>query len=403
MKISFQVRMTGPLTKYWPSVWQDLVKRGYTPLTARSILYRMDRLSSWMEKKGVGAESINENLLTEFCKTRCYAAGKPLNRRLIEPLICSLVNLKAIEKPTPNPPAPPSEVARFLAPFLTYLRCERGFVEHTIQQYDRVIGRFFIARFGSDEPKVGTISADDLSLFILRESRCYKKGTVKISISALRCFIRYQFVKGFIDHDLSGSIPVIANWRLSELPKYLETTQVDQLLRAPDQRTHVGYRDYAVLLLLTRLGLRSKEVASIELRDIDWQQGVLIIRGKGRKQECLPLPSDVGAALVRYLKIRRTVPQIRNVFIGVNYPLNKCTASGIRMIVKKYAIQSGIPNLSSHKLRHTLATEILRKGGSLDEIAQVLRHADHDSTAIYAKVDLASLNTVVQGWPGGVA
>ncbi len=215
--------------------------------------------------------------------------------------------------------------------------------------------------------------------------------------------VGFFYLRGELTTDLVGAVLGVANWRQASLPKGLPHKEVQQLLRSCDRRTHGGRRDFAILLLLVRLGFRSCEVAALELDDILWTQGELVVRGKRLREDRLPLPCDVGEALVAYLRRVRPQTRCRTLFLTSRAPLQGLSASAVRHIVRRAWMRAGLPPTGSHRLRHTVATEMLRKGASLSEIAQVLRHRYVDTTAIYAKVDRRALRDLAQPWPGGAA
>jgi site-specific recombinase XerD len=314
-----------------------------------------------------------------------------------------LVELGAIRAFKPFPKTPPTQIERTLELFDAHLRNERALASGP-DRYLKVVSRFLVYRFGCQEPRPEAITADDLTQFVLRDSRRYSIGTTKITVTALRCYVRFLHVSGVIQRDLTGAIPAIAGWRLTGIPKGIEPQELSRILQSPNRRTRCGRRDYAILLLLARLGLRRNEIALLALEDIDWERGELLIRGKGEKQERLPLPKDVGAALAAHLKrgVRRN-QHSRAVFLSKRMPFAPLSPMGIGRVVSKAALGAGLSPLGAHRLRHTLATQTLRRGGSLDEIAHVLRHSSHDTTAIYAKVDLTALAAVTQVWPGGTS
>jgi site-specific recombinase XerD len=222
----------------------------------------------------------------------------------------------------------------------------------------------------------------------------------------VRAFTRYLQYKGWISTDLAASVPSTRQWRLQALPGYLTPDQVKQVLDRIDRRDPSGRRDYAVLLLLARLGLRANEIATMALDDIDWQTGQITIRGKGRRRVQMPLPAEVGAAIADYLQNGRpTSGTSRRVFLRELAPhIGFASASNVSAIAKSALVRAGIrvPRLGSHLFRHSLATHLLRAGASLTDIGQVLRHQTEDATRIYAKVDIAALRAIGLRWPGGV-
>jgi len=220
----------------------------------------------------------------------------------------------------------------------------------------------------------------------------------------MRIFLRYLNYKGLTDTDLSIAVPSVARWSLSTLPKHLPAVQVRQMLRHCDRSTPVGRRNYAILLLLARLGLRAGEVARLSLEDIDWENGLITVCGKGKWAQ-LPMPADVTRAVARYVRRDRPRCKCRRLFIRDCAPIGGfCAGHAISSIVRRALAKAGVQSdrKGAHLLRHSLATDMLRKGASLDEIGEVLRHRSPDTTAIYAKVALDALRTLALPWPGGV-
>lgn len=223
-------------------------------------------------------------------------------------------------------------------------------------------------------------------------------------VTALRSFFGFLRQRGDITSDLAGAIPTVANWRLTGLPLSLAPEQVEALLASCDQHTAIGQRDYAILLLLARLGLRAGEVVALTLDDIDWDTGTLTVRGKGGRQERLPLPQDVGEAMTNYLRQNRPHCALRRVFIRLHAPhCGFSSSSAIDDVVRRALVRTGLnpDHKGAHLLRHSLATRLLGSGASLEEIGQLLRHANPQTTEIYAKVDLRALRALAQPWPGG--
>jgi integrase/recombinase XerD len=258
-----------------------------------------------------------------------------------------------------------------------------------------------LGRFGEGVLDVARISPSDISSFILCEARRWSIGTAKRTVTALRSLLRYLHLQGAISVDLSAAVPAVAGYRLAGLPKALDPDQVKGLLRSVDRRTPLGRRDYAVLLLMVRLGLRACEVAALDLEDVHWGQGEMTIRGKGGRQDTLPLPQDVGQALADYLRRARPSTTCRGLFLSAVAPHRRITLSAVKGTVRRAGKRIGLARLGTHRLRHTAATRMLQGGASLPEIAQVLRHRSLATTVIYAKVDRESLRPLCRPWPGG--
>jgi site-specific recombinase XerD len=239
---------------------------------------------------------------------------------------------------------------------------------------------------------------------VLSASRGRSLGSAKLAVTALRSLLNYLYIEGLLLHPLDAAVPLVAGWRLAELPRALEVGDVRRLLAACDRRTGSGRRDFAMLMLLTRLGLRAGEVRMLSLDDIDWRAGELIVRGKGHCIERLPLPADVGQALAAYLQRGRPdTAQGRTVFVRTRAPHRALSSVGVTDAVAAAASRAGLAHVSAHRLRHTLATQMVRSGVALPEVAQVLRHRRLMTTAIYAKVDREALRLLARAWPGGAS
>jgi site-specific recombinase XerD len=297
-----------------------------------------------------------------------------------------------------------SKRSRIESGFAEYLAQERGLKRVSIDHYLSVARRFLSDQFGAGPIVFKRLHPHDIVRFILRSTETVSAKRAQNIVCSLRSFFRFLYQRGETANDLSPSALTVANWRLSELPKFLEPEQVECLLKSCNQETLIGQRDYAILLLLARLGLRAGEVVHMTLDDIDWEAGELILHGKSRRQESLPIPQDVGEALVRYLSHGRPRCSSRRVFIRINAPLKGFSSSAaICNVVRRALVRTELNPAfkGSHLLRHSLATRMLRGGASLSEIGDILRHQRVNTTQIYAKVDLAALKALAPPWPGG--
>jgi integrase/recombinase XerD len=237
--------------------------------------------------------------------------------------------------------------------------------------------------------------------YVVEYCRGRNVESAKAMVTALRSLLRFLHVTGRAPGPLTGAVPAVANWRLAGLPRTLSGEQVEALIEGCDTDTAVGVRDRALLVMLARLGLRTAEAAALRLEDVDWRSGQILIRGKGNRVEKLPLPQTVGEALAEYLTTTRPRCASRSVFLTVRgRPPRPLTAMAVRQIVAQACGRAGLPRLGAHRLRHTLASDLLRAGNSLPQIGQVLRHRSQLSTAIYAKVDATRLRGVARPWPG---
>jgi site-specific recombinase XerD len=243
----------------------------------------------------------------------------------------------------------------------------------------------------------------EAALALLTRTPQQSRGTAKLTVTALRSLLNFLHLEGDIAGSLADAVPSVASWRLAGLPKGLSPRELRALVASCDRRTMIGRRDFAVLTILARLGLRAREVATLRLEDIHWRSGTIIVRGKSHHFEALPLPNDVGDAVVAYLRRGRPVTAMdRTVFVRFKAPHRALTASGVTGIVAAAAARAGLGRIHAHRLRHTAAMGLLRAGAPLSEISQLLRHQRAQTTAIYAKVDRAALRTIAQPWVGGV-
>jgi site-specific recombinase XerD len=285
-----------------------------------------------------------------------------------------------------------------LQDYQNYLLRERSLTSGTVEQYLAVARRLLVAQDLRVSKDIARLGPRDILDFVLVDCQRYSTGTAKHHVTALRAFLRYLHITGQLTHDLSTVVPSVARRRLTGLPRGLDSHEVSGLLATCDRRTPAGRADYALLVLLVRLGLRCCEVAALELEDIDWRQGQITIRGKGR-EERLPLPEDVGQSLARYLRVRRHDVDDRHVFLRRRAPMGPLSVGALKVIVRTHLRKAGISPPQPHRLRHTAATQMLCQGASLDQIAQVLRHHSVDTTAIYAKVNRHQLHELSQPWP----
>jgi len=286
-----------------------------------------------------------------------------------------------------------------LAGYRDYLVQERGLASLTVAGYERVARVFLEVQ---QPGRLESLTAAEVSGFLARECPRRSVSGARELVAGLRPLLRFLHVTGLIETPLVWAVPGVADLRDRSLPRGVEPRVVARLLAGCDRRRTVGRRDYAILLLLVRLGLRAGEVAVIQLDDLDWRAGEILVRGKRDRQDRLPLPVDVGQALVSYLQ-RRGSSEFRAVFLRMHAPAGALTRIGVCGVVHDACVRAGVPPVGAHQLRHTAATAMLRQGASLAEIAQVLRHQEIKTTAQYAKVDRARLRPLAMPWPGGAS
>lgn len=394
-----RVRVTGPLEPYAVGFGAELCRLGYTPLSAANQLRLMAHLSRWLAAQGLDSAGLAPAGVAGFLAAR-RAAGYTqwLSVRGLEPLLGYLREVGVAPRPVAPVVVAPVEV--LLERYRGYLIGERGLTAATVRGYVDLVRPFLAARAGADGLGLDALTAAEVSAFVLSAVRGRCSGSAKLLVTALRSLLRFLHVAGMLPAALAPAVPSAAGWRLAGLPQALDAGQLHWLLIGCDRDTATGLRDFAILTLLVRLGLRRGEVAALMLDDIDWRAGEIVIRGKSDRQERLPLPVDVGAAVVAYLRRRPVAQGCRAVFLRARAPHRALNAATVTSIVSCAGNRAGLGQIGAHRLRHTAATQMLRAGAPLTEIGQVLRHRSALSTAIYAKVDRDALRALARPWPG---
>ena len=284
------------------------------------------------------------------------------------------------------------------------MRQERALASTTLIAYTPFVSDFLTEHFGTGPVDLSSLSAADVTRFVrCRAARIHSKR-VQLMTAALRSFLRFAYYRGDVHTDLAACVPAVANWSPSNLPKAFPSAQIKRVLASCNRRTAVGRRDYAILLLLARLGLRAREVTTLTLEALDWEAGGITVRGKGGHDSPMPLPPEVGEALADYLRNGRPPTASRCVFLRARAPVQSLKGSwAIACVVRGALARAGMesPRKGAHQFRHGLACQMLRRGASLAEIGEVLRHRSLQTTAIYAKVDLPALRSLALPWPGG--
>jgi len=392
----------GPLGSNLDGFAGLLFSLGFTRCSGRPRIRIVGYLSKWLAHRQLKAKDLNEQRVADFLKAR----WKKFPRRTFEApaLTLLLKHLRQTEIiPQPLPP-PDSALDLIQQDYAQFLSRERGLAQITMRGYLRITRRFLSARFGAGKILLNQLSFQDVVRFILGHMGPQTPGDVRLVRSVLRSFFGFLYQRGHLATNFARAVPPVAARHSTEPSPTLAPDQIKRLLSRCDRDSYIGKRDYAVLMLLARLGLRACEVVRLTLDDINWEAGELLIRGKGGREDRLPLPQDVGEALVEHLQKRRALGSSRHIFFRHKAPRQELSATTISSIVKMALDRAQLhpKRLGARLLRHSLATNMLHGGTSLAQIGQILRHHDIQTTEVYAKVDLSALRAVALPWPGGV-
>ena len=391
---------SGPLVSPLEAYAQRLHENGYAAHSGFVQLRLLGCFNHWLDRRGLDSGDVGPSTIER------YLRGRAQSGKLRKGDSAALFRLLAILRPDSTGVAapPPTAIEIALGRFQQYLRQERSLSEATVINYTPVARSFLSERFPKGAVHCQQITAADITAFVQRQATLVTSKRAPLVVTALRSFLRYLFYRGIVAVDLATCVPTIATWSLSKVPRFLAGEQIQKILGSCDKQTAIGKRDYALLLLLARLGLRAGEVVALTLDDLDWEAGLVTVRGKGKRVAQMPLPSEVGAAIADYLSTGRPQCSSRRVFIRGKAPLiGFANSVAICSLVDRALERAGVESeyRGSHVFRHSLATGMLNHGASLDEIGDLLRHRRPDTTRIYAKVDLVSLRSIALPWPGG--
>ncbi|CAN5177964.1 site-specific integrase [soil metagenome] len=394
-----------PLGKYLNSYAAFMHNQGFARHTGRKKIGTISKFSRWLKRYGVRADEVSVDIIDRYVhrKGRKY---RPSSQESIT--LKQFGNFLASERVIAkniNTSIPPTAINEVTHNFAIYLKRERGLSAGTIDQYKRHIVLFLTHVFPQGEPILSVLRVPHIIEYVKRKAHIMSRKVAKMMTTALRSFLRYIRYQGYVDFDLAASVPAVASWAMVSIPRALPREQVEKVLSNCDRKTAIGQRDYAILLLITRLGLRAGEIVSLRLEDVDWRAGRLTVHGKNKCLSHMPLPSDVGEAIAIYLQKSRPKSLSRSLFLREQAPRVGFARTGaVSNIVRRALQKAGVQtkHFGAHQFRHGLATHLLQTGGSLTEISEILRHRTIQSTTMYAKVDLVSLQTLGLPWPGGV-
>jgi integrase/recombinase XerD len=401
---TLQYKRQGPLGPYINEFARQLSEQSYSRQYACRQLQLVAELSHWLQQRDLAVRDLTVAKVENFLRNRARPGLiRPGDAASLKAFF-ELLRRKGLVTAPPVEHIKKTAIDKLLDNFSLYLRQERALASGTIANYAYFTKKFLAQRFRTGPVNLSDLRAAEVMRSVQHLASLNGKRA-RVLTSALRSFLRYARYQDFIQSDLAACVPCVANWSVASIPKGLPIGDLNRVLASCDRKSVIGRRDYAILLLLARLGLRAGEVASLMLEDIDWEAGHLTVRGKGNRIVQLPLPADVGKAVAAYLKDGRPRSTHRSVFLRTRAPAVRLTNSNsVGLIVNKVLARAGINNRrkGAHQFRHTLATEMLGRGASLAEIGEILRHCNPQTTAIYAKVDLASLRPLALPWPGGI-
>jgi integrase/recombinase XerD len=401
-----KVMVSGPLSEFAVGFADHMTREGYNPRQARMQLWLLNSLSNWLTAEGLSAGDLCAKHVERFQHDRCAAGYKfLLSMKAMQPILKYLRGLGVV--PAVSTPPVSGPVEETLERYRNYLLLERGIVNGTACRYIELALPFLQAKASPDGLTLDlqSLTAADVVAFIVTSCPRLSRAIAALTVTALRSLLGFLHLEGATDRSLVSTVPSVPGRRLTGLPKGLTPVQVKCLLASCDTSTRRGCRDFAVLTVLVRLGLRAGEVAKLQFDNIDWRVGEIIVaHGKANSKERLPLPPDVGEAVAAYLRRGRPISaQGRSVFVRTVAPHHALTSGAVTQIVRHASERCGYGRIYAHRLRHTAATLMLGAGASLPEIGQVLRHRNAITTAIYAKVDRDALRSIARAWPGDVA
>ena len=395
--------LEGPLGVYIDVYAARLLSEGHCYQSGARCIRVVGDFSRWLACKRFDIGAVDECAVEQYQRYRAqYRRPSVSDRPALYRLLELLREIEAIAPLTAKVPGPLEQIEQ---DFERYLSQERGLMRVTVIRHRPPLRKFLREHCAEGSTSLSRLTGVDIADFVVLHAHDQSPCSAQCMCWTLRTFTRYLLYRGYIDVDLATAVPSVRTWRFATLPEHLSPDQVQQVLERCDRNSSIGRRDYAVLLLLARLGLRANEIATLTLDDIDWHSGHLTVRGKGRQHASLPLLSEVGTALADYLKHGRPHTVNRRVFVRSLAPhVGFASSSGISMIAASALTRAGLDvrRKGTHIFRHSLATHLLRAGASLSEIGQVLRHQDYDTTRIYAKVDIGALSKLGLPWPGGV-
>ena len=398
-----QVRVAGPLAPHADGFRAALDAQGFSPWSQMFYLHLLADVSRWLGRHGLDASGLTDANAAAFRQDR-RSRGRARFRGMqgLALLLSFLRNAGAV--PPPAAAEPGDEAGVLVAEFAGYLAGERGLRPQTVILYSAAARRFLDSLPAGDGDVLAGLTADAVRSFVIAESSRRGTGSLKNQVTAVRSLLRFLHLRGRIPDPMDGAAPAAAGWHRPPLTRRIRPGDVAAILASCDRDTHAGRRDYAILMLLARLGLRAGEAAAARAGDIDWRSGEILVRGKGGRDERLPLPADVGAAIADYCRNARPEAAASGMlFLHARAPYGPVSPSTVGNVVVRACRRAGLEPASAHQLRHAAATAMRRAGAPLSEISQLLRHRHEGTTSRYGTIDPDELGPVMAPWPGGAS
>lgn len=388
------------LKPYLIEFTQRLSEQGYTSHSIESYVDAISHFGTWLNKQGSSVKAVVPETISDFAMHRCYCPGSRRTHTLSKKYVVRVQKfiIYLHQKSIINGHFDSSKNTLPLSKFSESLHL-RGLSINTINRYTHSVN--IIIPMLDNEPK--NYDAKLIKQTVYKLSQRYSLAGLKSLTTSLRSYLRFLVVEEQCIPDLDKAVPTVANWSLSSIPKYITANEIEKVINSCDVRTSKGLRDRAIILLLSQIGLRAGDIVQMKLDHIDWQKGILHVFGKGRREDCLPLPQAAGDAVLDYIEKARPPTKIDDVFLCLNTPYRSFSSSSpVSSLVTSAITRSGIDtpySCGAHLLRHSAATEMLRSGATLETVSSVLRHRSLDMTGYYAKVDMPILEKIVQPWP----
>ena len=395
-----QVRVAGPLAPHADGFRASLDAQGFSPWSQMFYLHLLADLSRWLGRHGLDASGLTDANASAFRRDRRSRGRARFRGTQGLALLLSFLR-DAGAAPPPAAAEPGDETGVLVAGFAGYLAGERGLRPQTVVLYSGAARRFLNSLPGGGDGILAGLTADAVRSFVIAESSRRGTGSLKNQVTAVRSLLRFLHLRGLIPGPMDGAAPAAAGWHRPPLTRKIRPGDVAAILASCDRGTHAGRRDYAILMLLARLGLRAGEAAAAQAGDIDWRSGTILVRGKGGRDERLPLPADAGAAVADYCRnARPAAAASRMLFLHARAPYGPLSSSAVAHVVVRACRKAGLPPASAHQLRHAAATAMRRAGAPLSEISQLLRHQHEGTTSRYGTIDPDELGPVTAPWPG---